>query len=111
MRSRRTIREELAAAVAADPPDARRVARLTAELKAARALWRRRRQETAVRAQPTAPAKPSPAADSEALATWPRELRARLGRSPMSRVIDGSNAPHDPNDYGAKSDLRRARHR
>ncbi|MCQ4193868.1 hypothetical protein [Streptomyces parvulus] len=61
--------------------------------------------------RPAPGAKPSPAADSEAIKTWPRELRARLGRSPMSRVIDGSNAPHDPNDYGAKSDLRRGRHR
>ncbi|MGW4545489.1 hypothetical protein ACWEN4_03810 [Streptomyces violaceorubidus] len=110
MRSRRIIREELAEALAADPADARRVARLSAELKAARALWRRRRQDTADRAQPSAGRTAGPAADpdAEAIKTWPRELRARLGRSSMSRVIDRP-ALDDPGDWGFKNDLRRGR--
>ncbi|MEU9641317.1 hypothetical protein [Streptomyces sp. NPDC048188] len=112
MRSRRIIREELAAALAADPPDARRVARLTAELKTARVHGGFRPTDSpAYRAQPTAPARRPKAPadpDAEAIKTWPRELRARLGRSSMSRVIGGS-ALDDPNDWGAKNDLRRGR--
>ncbi|MER7799101.1 hypothetical protein ABTX71_02095 [Streptomyces parvulus] len=76
-----------------------------AEAQRLRGEAARLKQQAAPAKQPTAPAD----AEAAALATWPRELRARRGRSAMSRVIDGSNAPHDPNDYGAKSDLRRGR--
>ncbi|EFL35502.1 predicted protein [Streptomyces viridochromogenes DSM 40736] len=50
---------------------------------------------------PAAPADP----DEAALATWPRELRARRQRSAFSRVLDRS-ALHDPGSWGALNDLR-----
>ncbi|WP_432019154.1 hypothetical protein [Streptomyces sp. 1222.5] len=47
-------------------------------------------------------------ADRAAVETWPPELRARLSRSAMSRVIDRS-ALDDPGGWGAKNDLRHGR--
>lgn len=61
------------------------------------------------RPAPEAKQSPAPAdADRAALKTWPPELRARLSPSSLSQVIDGGSL-HDPNDWGAKSDLRRGR--
>ncbi|PZH16777.1 hypothetical protein C1I97_06070 [Streptomyces sp. NTH33] len=47
-------------------------------------------------------------AEREAVKTWPPELRARLHRSAMSRVIDRP-AVDDPGGWGVKNDLRRSR--
>ncbi|WP_055491020.1 hypothetical protein [Streptomyces sp. TP-A0356] len=47
-------------------------------------------------------------ADREAVKTWPPELRARLSRSAVSRVIDRSTLD-DPGGWGAKNDARRGR--
>lgn len=44
-------------------------------------------------------------AEAEAIGTWPDELRARLRRSAMNRVID-RNTLEDPGGWGYKNDLR-----
>ncbi|NUQ96253.1 MAG: hypothetical protein HOY79_06700 [Streptomyces sp.] len=47
-------------------------------------------------------------ADRAAVASWPPELRARLSRSAMSRVIDRSTLD-DPDGWGTRSDQRHSR--
>ena len=44
--------------------------------------------------------------DAEAIKTWPSHLRARLGRSAYSRVIDGRPVD-DPGAHGQRNDARR----
>lgn len=114
-RSRRTIREELAAELSLEAPDLERVAELNTELDAARRLWRRRRRETAARAQSATKHERAPEpvpdglteTDAEAIETWPPELRARLTESAFNRVVDRASPVSDPDNWGAKNDLRR----
>ena len=92
MRSRREIREELAAQLASDGPDSERVAALTAELEAARRVWRSRRRDTAVKARTSeepavAPARGLTEQDRAAVESWPPELRERLRNGALTRVI------------------------
>ncbi|KQX63433.1 hypothetical protein [Streptomyces sp. Root1310] len=88
MRTKTTIKAELTAALAEDPPDTERVAELTAELKRAR----RRRRRTLSAPPPAAERSVAPVQglteqDHAAVDTWPPELRARLHRGSLSRVI------------------------
>jgi hypothetical protein len=46
-------------------------------------------------------------ADADAIETWPPELRARLTESAFNRVIDRASPVSDPDNWGAKNDLRR----
>lgn len=86
MRTKATIKAELTAALAEDPPDTGRVAELTAELK--RARRRRRRTLSAPQSPATvAPLKGLTEADQAAVDTWPPELRARLHGGSLGRVI------------------------
>ena len=70
-----------------------------------------RRIQSAERAPDPAPAvapiRGLTEADADAVATWPPELRARLQRSAFSRVIDRGSSVNDPDNWGAKNDLRR----
>lgn len=113
MRSRREIREALSAELAGAAPDSGRVEELTAELEAARRVWRRRRRDTATRARTAVRLErepdPTPPGGwpADQVARLPAELRARLNRSAFNRVIDRASSVNDPDNWGAKNDLRR----
>ncbi|MEV0483749.1 hypothetical protein AB0I69_24470 [Streptomyces sp. NPDC050508] len=46
-------------------------------------------------------------ADQAAVETWPPELRARLNESAFNQVVDRASSVSDPDNWGAKNDLRR----
>ncbi|MFD8392532.1 hypothetical protein ACFV2N_25885 [Streptomyces sp. NPDC059680] len=77
--------------------------RLTAEYRRLQSAQRAPEPEPTV-----APRDGLTEADRAAVKTWPPELRARLSRSAMSRVIDRSTLD-DPGGWGTKNDLRHHR--
>ncbi|MFG2639286.1 hypothetical protein ACGFX8_37745 [Streptomyces sp. NPDC048362] len=101
----KTIRRRLRE-LAADPGQpgaAEEAQRLTAEYRRLQSAQRAPEPEPTV-----APLDGLTEADRAAVKTWPPELRARLSRSAMSRVIDRSTLD-DPGGWGAKNDLRHGR--
>ncbi|MFJ9909890.1 hypothetical protein ACIRVK_45170 [Streptomyces sp. NPDC101152] len=106
MRAKKQIKADLAAELDKDVPDEGRVSELAAELKRARGgrprLRRRGREGDGDRG--SRPNEVDP--DAEAIKSWPRELRARLGGSPYSRVIDGRPVD-DPGGHGQRNDAHR----
>src|SRR5882762_7413642 len=75
---------------------------LRAELRRARRPRLRRARREGPISSEIGPEDP----DAEAIKTWPPALRARLGRSPYSRVIDGRPVD-DAGAHGQRNDLRR----
>lgn len=110
MRTKTKIRTELRAELDREHPDEGRVSELVAELDRARGgrpRLRRARGENISRETQSGRSRPDEVdQDAANIATWPPALRARLGRSPYSRKIDGRPVD-DPGDHGRRNDLRR----
>jgi hypothetical protein len=109
--TKKTIRAELRRELDQDHPDEGRLSELIAELERATGgrprLGRRRgREGISGGISQEALLEVSDEPDAEAIKTWPPELRARLGRSAYSRVIDGRPVD-DPGAHGQRNDLRR----
>ena len=80
------------------------VAELRRVREEGRPRLRLRRQRREDETQPEVSSEVDP--DAEAIRSWPPSLRARLGRSAYSRVIDGRPVD-DPGAHGQRNDLRR----
>ncbi len=124
MRTRKTIKAELAAELDRERPDEGRVSELMAELRRARGGRDpdrhllgggrpRRRREGRIAELPIGPESGAQGTgpgevdqDAEAIKTWPPELRAKIRRSPYARVI-GDGPSGDPGGHGARNDARR----
>lgn len=82
-----------------------------AEIQRLRGELLRERGRTGEEDVTEAPEAPVPAADglteAQQWAAADPELRARLQRSAFSRVIDRGSSVSDPDNWGAKNDLRR----
>ena len=103
-RTAKKIRDRLAAELAADAPDPERVTRLANELRVE--LRRRGREGISGEISQETSREVSDDPDAEAIKSWPPALRARLGQSAYSRVIDGRPVD-DPGAHGQRNDLRR----
>ncbi|MGW1505996.1 hypothetical protein ACWCQW_47365 [Streptomyces mirabilis] len=104
-RTTKTIKAELRAERGKEHPDKGRLSELMAELRRAR----HRREEVSGEDSADSGRRIGPDEvdrDAERIKTWPSHLRAKISRSPYSRVIDGRPVD-DPGAHGRRSDLRR----